>query len=297
MSQNKILAYAALALGIAALSLSAMFVRWADAPGAMTGFYRLLISTILMFPLFVRQQTRREKIDRKFLLFPIIGGVFTALDFTLWNTSVQYTTAANATLLGNTSPLWVALIALVLFREKLRGSFWIGLALALTGAMLVVGSNFLQNPTLGFGDLLASTAAIFYALYQLTTQRGRKHIDPFRYTWLVGVSATVCMFVINFVWGNSFTGYSAQTWLVFLATAVVSQMIGYLSISYALGHLPASVVAPTLIGQPILTAILAIPLLGEIPAPVQWLGGAVALAGIYIVNQSHVNLTKETPNA
>lgn len=297
MSQNRILPYAALAVGISALSLSAMFVRWADAPGAMTGFYRLLISTILMFPLFVRQQSRREKIDRKFLLFPIIGGVFTALDFTLWNTSVQYTTAANATLLGNTSPLWVALIALVLFREKLRGSFWIGLALALTGAMLVVGSNFLHNPTLGFGDLLASTAAIFYALYQLTTQRGRKYIDPFRYTWLVGVSATVCMFVINFVWGNSFTGYSAQTWLVFLATAVISQMIGYLSISYALGHLPASVVAPTLIGQPILTAILAIPLLGEIPAPVQWLGGAVALAGIYIVNQSHVKLTKETPNA
>lgn len=297
MPQKKILSYAALALGITALSLSAMFVRWADAPGAMTGFYRLLISTILMFPLFVRQQTRREKIDRKFLLFPIIGGVFTALDFTLWNTSVQYTTAANATLLGNTSPLWVALIALFLFREKLRGSFWIGLALALTGAMLVVGSNFLQNPTLGFGDLLASTAAIFYALYQLTTQRGRKHIDPFRYTWLVGVSATAGMFIINMVLGNSFTGFTTQTWLVFLATAVISQMIGYLSISYALGHLPASVVAPTLIGQPILTTILAIPLLGEIPAPVQWLGGAVALAGIYIVNQSHVNLTKETPNA
>lgn len=297
MPQNKILSYAALAVGITALSLSAMFVRWADAPGAMTGFYRLLISTVLMFPLFVRQQTRREKIDRKFLLFPIIGGVFTALDFTLWNTSVQYTTAANATLLGNTSPLWVALIALFLFREKLRGSFWIGLALALTGAMLVVGSNFLQNPTLGFGDLLASTAAIFYALYQLTTQRGRKHIDPFRYTWLVGVSATAGMFIINIVLGNSFTGFSTQTWLVFLATAVISQMIGYLSISYALGHLPASVVAPTLIGQPILTTILAIPLLGEIPAPVQWLGGAVALAGIYIVNQSHVKLTKETPNA
>lgn len=297
MPQNKILSYAALALGITALSLSAMFVRWADAPGAMTGFYRLLISTVLMFPLFVRQQTRRENIDRKFLLFPIIGGVFTALDFTLWNTSVQYTTAANATLLGNTSPLWVALIALFLFREKLRGSFWIGLALALTGAMLVVGSNFLQNPTLGFGDLLASTAAIFYALYQLTTQRGRKYIDPFRYTWLVGVSATAGMFIINIVLGNSFTGFSTQTWLVFLATAVISQMIGYLSISYALGHLPASVVAPTLIGQPILTTILAIPLLGEIPAPVQWLGGAVALAGIYIVNQSHVKLTKETPNA
>ncbi|MCI0478640.1 MAG: DMT family transporter, partial [Anaerolineales bacterium] len=79
--------------------------------------------------------------------------------------------------------------------------------------------------------------------------------------------------------------------------AIVSQMIGYLSISYALGHLPASVVSPTLIGQPILTAILAIPLLGEIPNTTQWLGGAIALAGIYIVNQAHAQTQEETPNA
>lgn len=74
-------------------------------------------------------------------------------------------------------------------------------------------------------------------------------------------------------------------------------MIGYLAITYALGHLPAAIVSPTLIGQPILTAILAIPMLGEIPNPTQWLGGAVALAGIYIVNQSHLHAQEETPNA
>ena len=74
-------------------------------------------------------------------------------------------------------------------------------------------------------------------------------------------------------------------------------MIGYLAISYALGHLPASVVSPTLIGQPILTAILAIPMLGEIPNPIQWIGGAIALAGIYMVNQSHLQTQEELPNA
>ncbi len=297
MPTNRFLPYAALAAGITALSLSAMFVRWADAPGAITGFYRLSFATVLMTPIFIRQQQRHERIDRKFLLFPLLGGVFTACDFAFWNTSVHYTTAANATLLGNTSPLWVALFAFFVLREKLRKSFWFGLILALLGAVFVVGSDFLRHPTLGLGDLMASAAAVFYAGYQLITQRGRKHIDPLRYTWLVGASATVAMLIINLVWGNSFTGYAAQTWLVFLATAVVSQMIGYLSISYALGHLPASVVAPTLIGQPILTAILAIPLLGEIPAPIQWAGGAVALAGIYIVNQSHVKNQRETPNA
>ena len=111
------------------------------------------------------------------------------------------------------------------------------------------------------------------------------------------VSSMMRMFIMNLVMGNQLTDYPAQTWGVFLATAIVSQMIGYLAISYALGHLPASVVSPTLVGQPVLTAILAIPLLGEIPSTTQWLGGAVALAGIYIVNQSHAQNEEETPNA
>lgn len=295
--QNKFFPYIALAVGISALSLSAMFVRWAEAPGPITGFYRLLISTFLLTPLFLRQQKRLEPIDKKYLFFPLLAGIFTAFDFAFWNSSLKYTTAANATLLGNTSPLWVALFALFIFREKLRGVFWLGLILALTGAALVMGSDFLRHPTLGLGDLMASTAAIFYASYQLTTQRGRKYIDPFRYTWLVGVSATIGMFIMNLVLGNSFTGYPAQTWIIFFVTAIVSQMIGYLAISYALGHLPASVVSPTLIGQPILTAILAIPMLGEIPNSTQWIGGVIALVGIYIVNQSHNQVKEELPNA
>ena len=297
MPKNRFLPYIALGVGIVALSLSAMFVRWADAPGPITGFYRLLFSTILFIPLFIHRQRTSAPLDKRFIWFPLLAGIFTAFDFAFWNTSVKYITAANATLLGNTSPLWVALAALFIFKEKLRGTFWLGLVLALSGAVLIVGTDFLTHPTFGIGDLMASGAAIFYASYQLITQRGRVHIDPFRYTWLVGVSATLGMFVMNLLLRNPFTGYDTQTWLVFLATAIVSQMIGYLAISYALGHLPASVVSPTLIGQPILTTLLAIPLLGEIPKPVQWIGGAVALAGIYIVNQAHLKTRKQIPNA
>lgn len=297
MPHRRLLPYLALLTGITSLSLSAMFVRWADAPGTVTGFYRLLISTVLLTPLFLRQNSRREKIQKSFLVFPILGGMFTAFDFSFWNTSVKFTTAANATLLGNTAPLWVALIAYFFLREKLQPTFWLGLLLALAGAAMVMGNDFLRHPTLGLGDLMASAAAVFYAAYQLVTQRGRAHIDPFRYTWLVGISATFFIFVINLILRNPFTGYSPQTWLVFLATAVVSQTIGYLSITYALGYLPASIVAPSLVGQPILTTILAIPLLGEIPVPIQWVGGGIALAGIYIVHQSHRQNREETPNA
>lgn len=238
MQQNRFLSYIALAVGIVALSLSAMFVRWADAPGPITGFYRLLISTILFIPFFIHRQRTAAPLDKRFVWFPLLAGIFTAFDFAFWNTSVQYTTAANATLLGNTSPLWVALFALFFFKEKLRGSFWLGLILALSGAVLIVGTDFLSHPTFGLGDLMASGAAIFYASYQLITQRGRAHIDPFRYTWLVGVSATLGMFVMNVVLGNSFTGYSSQTWLIFLATAIVSQMVGILPSPMRLGICP-----------------------------------------------------------
>ena len=297
MPNNRYLPYAALAVGIVALSLSAMFVRWADAPGPITGFYRLLFSTILFLPLFLYRQRTSVPLDKRYIWFPLVAGLFTAFDFAFWNSSVKYTTAANATLLGNTAPLWVALVALFVFKEKLRATFWLGLLLALSGAALIVGTDFLTHPTFGIGDLMASAAAIFYASYQLITQRGRVHIDPFRYTWLVGVSATTGMLAMNLMLGNSFSGYTTQTWWIFLATAIVSQMIGYLAISYALGHLPASIVSPTLIGQPILTTLLAIPLLGEIPRPIQWIGGAVALAGIYIVNQAHMQAHREAPNA
>ncbi|HCR72472.1 MAG TPA: hypothetical protein DIW23_13580 [Anaerolineae bacterium] len=297
MPQKKFFPYIALAVGITALSLSAMFVRWADAPGPVTGFYRVSIATILFLPFFIQRQRTLPPLQMKWVWFPLLAGLFTALDFATWNTSVQYTTAAKATLLGNTSPLWVALIALIFFREKLRGTFWIGLLLSLAGATLVVGANFAEDLSINIGDALASTAAIFYALYQIITQRGRKYLDPFRYTWFVGVSATFFILIINIVLKNPLTGYSSQTWLIFFATAIISQMIGYLAISYALGHLPASIVSPTLVGQPILTAILAIPLLGEIPTLTQWLGGAIALLGIYIVNISHQNTPPEIPNA
>lgn len=296
MPQNRALPYLALLVGITALSLSAMFVRWADAPGPVTGFYRVSIAAILFLPFFIQRQKTLPPLQMRWMWFPLLAGLFTALDFATWNTSVKFTTAAKATLLGNTAPLWVALIAFFFFKEKLRGTFWLGLILSLIGAALVVGANVTENFAINIGDILASAAAVFYALYQLITQRGRKFLDPFRYTWFVGVSATFFIFIINLILNNPLTGYSTQTWIVFFATAVISQMIGYLAISYALGHLPASVVSPTLVGQPILTTLLAIPLLGEVPTLTQWMGGALALAGIYIVNQSHQASAEEIPN-
>jgi drug/metabolite transporter (DMT)-like permease len=104
---------------------------------------------------------------------------------------------------------------------------------------------------------------------------------------MVFLSASLTLFFLNLILGNPLTGYDQKTVAIFFATAIISQLIGYLMSSYALGHLPASVVSVTMVGQPIVTAIIAIPLLGEMPVPSQIIGGFVALTGIYLVNISY----------
>ena len=288
MLQNKtLLAYLALGMGILALSLSAMFVRWASAPGPVTAFYRLFFSIFLLLPFFLPRLKHIGSIRSGFVLFPLIAGFFTACDLGLWTSSLSYTTAANATLLGNTAPLWVALGTWLIFKQRLTAGFWRGLTITLLGAALILGTDFILHPRLGIGDAMAIFTGVFYGGYFLVTERSRVHFDPITHIWLVGVGASLTLYVINRVLHYPMTGYPAQTWLVFLATAVISQLIGYMALAYALGHLPASIVSPTMILQPVVTTLLAIPLLGEIPSVWQGLGGGIALVGIYLVNQSH----------
>jgi drug/metabolite transporter (DMT)-like permease len=212
--------------------------------------------------------------------------LFTSFDHFLWNTAINSTTVANATILNNTAPLWVALAAWLLFHERLKGRFWLGVGLVLVGAAAVLGNDFIHHPALGWGDLLALIAGLFYAAYLLVTQRGRSSLDTLSYIWVVGLTSSLTLLAMCLIFRQPLTGYSNQTYLAFIGAAVISQIGGYLSVGYALGHLPASVVSPTMIGQPVLTTLLAIPLLGETPHVAQLLGGLAVLAGIYLVHSN-----------
>ena len=297
MTQNKsALAYLALGAGVLALSFSAMFVRWANAPGPITAFYRLFFSIFLLLPFLVPRIRNSSEVRSRSILFPILAGVFTACDLALWTSSLSYTTAANATLLGNTAPLWVALGTWLILKQKLTGAFWRGLTITLIGAALIMGTDFILHPRFGVGDVMATLTGLFYGGYYLITEKSRAHFDSVTHIWFVGIGASLALFIIHSILQNPSTGYDRSTWLVFLSSAVVSQLIGYMALAYALGHLPASIVAPTMVLQPVVTAILAIPFLGEIPTIWQGIGGAIALVGIYVVNRSHQQTLHETPN-
>jgi drug/metabolite transporter (DMT)-like permease len=294
MSNKNLFAYLALGVGVVALSFSAMFVRWADAPGPVTAFYRMFFSIFMLAPFVLPRASRNPGFLSSSILFPLLAGVFTALDLALWTTALFYTTAANATLLGNTAPLWVALGTWLILKQKLSATFWRGLAVTLAGAVLIMGTDFILHPRFGVGDVMAIFTGFFYGGYYLFTERSRIYFNPTAHIWLVGIGASLTLLIVNLVMGHPITGFDTGTWIVFLSTALVSQLIGYMALAYALGHLPASIVAPTMVLQPVVTAILAIPLLGEIPNVWQGVGGLVALTGIYIINYSHNQVQPKT---
>ncbi len=271
-----------------------MFIRWAQAPGPVTSFYRMSGAALILLPVILYRNRSRGGAflqglpSWRWFIFPAAGGLFTALDHGTWSTAVNTTRVANATLLNNMAPLWVAIFAALAWRERLRARFWLGLALTLAGAVIVLSGDMFFSPQQNGGNVLALFSSLFYAGYFLITQRGRSRLDALTYVWLVDVFAALTLLVFSLASGMSLVGYSEVTWLVFLAAALVSQIGGYFAIAYALGHLPASVVSPTMILQPVLTALIAFAFAGEGLAPMQGMGGMAAVAGILLVNISRM---------
>lgn len=281
------LAYLALTVGVLALSLSALFVRWADAPGTVTVFYRMATAGLVLLPFFLRLPATHRQPLRKFWYFPLIAALCVALDHGLWSTAISMTRIANATLMNYISPLWVALFAWLVWHEKLTGKFWGGLAVTLLGTFIFFGAGNLNGFSVNTGDVLATISSVFFAFYFLITQRSRTHLHTLAYLVPVNWISAGLLLAFNLISGHALTGYSTTTWLAFLGAGLISQTIGYFAISYALGSLPASVVSPTTIASPVITTLLAIPFAGELPQLNQWVGGLILLAGIYLVNRAH----------
>lgn len=289
---HEIYPYIALGFGILALSFSGLFVRWSQAPGPVTSFYRMLIAVVVLLPIILARVHRYGLPPLRWLLLPTLGGLFTALDHGMWSASISYTRVATATLLNNIAPVWVALFAVLVWKERLPRTFWMGLALTLIGAAVVLGADVILSPQMSRGNLLALVSSLFYAAYFLATQRGRSHLDPLTYVWIVDLFSALGLFGITRLINAPLNGFNQQTWLIFLCAALVSQVGGYFAIAYALGRLPASVVSPSMVSQPVITALLAVPLAGEVFTPLQILGGLAVVAGIYWINHSRMRLVK-----
>lgn len=218
----------------------------------------------------------------------VAGGVFFALDLALWNTALLRTQVAMASILGNNTPIFVGILSWLVLRRRPRPSFWVGLALALAGGLAIMSGDLRTGggqPGSLSGDLLALLASVFFAGYLLTTERVRKTMDTLTFSTLAIAGSIVTLLVICLALDLPLTGYPPRTWLALAGLGLVSQLVAYYALVYALGHLPATVTSVGLLAQVPSTALLAVLLLGEPLTAIQIAGGAVVLTGIYVVNR------------
>lgn len=277
-------AYLALGLGVVILAWAPLLIRWAGAPGVATSFFRNSIAVVVLVLPFWWKRRSAKRVVRSAFWLALLAGVSYGVDTGLWSTGITLTGVANPTLLANTAPVWVGLGAMLLFRERLGTGFWVGLGLAMAGAVLILGMDRWQSVLAGTGSLYGLLAGIFYAGFFLAGQKARENMDAISFIWIAFASSACILGVSTAALQQPILGYGLSTYLIFLALGVV-HVAAWLAITYSLGRLPASTVAPIMLIQPVITAGLAHFLLGERLGPWQSLGGVAVLAGVMLVHR------------
>jgi drug/metabolite transporter (DMT)-like permease len=298
--------------GIVAVSTSSILIRFAnqDAPSLVIAAYRLILADIILAPVaLTRYRSELKILNRGELLFGVLSGFFLALHFATWISSLEYTSVASSVVLVTTTPLWVAILAPILLRERSGKPAIIGMLFALVGGGIIglsdscVWQNGLTCPpisifihgTVFIGNLLALCGAWMAAGYILIGRQLRAKTSLIPYIFIVYGAAAVTLMVILFFSGEHLTGYLPLTYFWILLMAIFPQLLGHSTFNWALRFLPASLVSVTLLGEPIGSTILAYLLLKESPTFIKIIGGILILAGIFIasIKQNNIVLREE----
>ncbi len=297
---RRISPFLVLFFGILAVSTASIFIRYAqqEAASLVIAAYRLALATLILLPIALRRSRRElSALNRQQVILIILSGVFLALHFAAWITSLEYTTVASSVVLVTTTPLWVGLLSPVILRERLPAAVALGLAIALLGGAIVglseacqvtaqglacpPGTAFFQGSAF-MGNALALVGAWCAAAYLLVGRRLRPTMSLIAYITAVYGVAAAALVIMAALSGQRLAGFAPSTYLMFLALAVFPQLLGHSSFNYGLRYLSAAFVAVALLGEPIGSTLLALVILKETPAILEIAGGVVILIGIYV---------------
>lgn len=299
--QPKISPYLGLTIGVLAVSTASIFIRFAQAEVAsiVVAAYRMSVAALVLTVVaLLKYRDDLKTFTRRQIWLTFLAGLFLAIHFASWITSLQYTSVASSVVLVTTTPLWVAIAAPLTIKESITKMIALGLLVSLSGT-LVVGmsdacafgeqivcpplSEFVQGEAF-LGDFLALVGAWVAAGYVIVGRSVREGMRAIPYIFLVFSFSAVILVILAFFSGQPLIGFSGGSYLWLILLGLIPQLIGHSIYNWSLGFLPAAFVAVTLLGEPIGTSILAYLLLGEKPGWVKLIGGAMILSGIVITS-------------
>ncbi len=291
--------------GVMAVSTASIFIKLAQdeaAPSIVIAAYRLSIASIALAPLaLTRYRSELRALTKNQWLLALLAGIFLALHFAVWITSLQYTSVASSVVLVTTTPLWVAILSPLVLHERISHLAVLGLILALAGGVIVGISDgctwqagriacpplqsFLGG-TASLGDFLALCGAWMATGYLLVGRKLREKMDLVPYIFIVYSMAAIVLVAILFGMGEKPFGYAPIVYLWFILLALIPQLAGHSIYNWALKYLPASFVSVALLGEPIGSTILAYFILQQHPGWITVSGAVVILAGIWLVSKA-----------
>jgi len=288
----------ATAAGIIFVSTASIFIRFAqeEASSIVIAATRLVIASVVLIPVaLIRYRDDWRNLSRADLVKGIVSGLFLALHFASWISSLELTSIASSVVLVTTTPLWVALLSPFVLKEPIRRAVLIGLLFSVTGGVIVGIGNacrFTEGELVCqagifsggamWGNFLALFGAWMAAGYMIIGRQLRKKMNTVPYTALVyGVAALFLSGVVIFR-AEPVSSYSGETYLWLLALGIFPQLLGHSLFNWALKYISAAYVALTLLGEPIGTIILALIFLKESPTLLEGVGAVLIMIGILI---------------
>lgn len=288
--------------GILAVSTASIFIKLAqqEVSSITIAAYRLGLATLVLLPVAVLRYRKELKgLSSKDLRLGLLSGLFLAIHFISWITSLEYISIASSVVLVTTTPLWVALFAPFTIKEPITRPVVVGLLLALTGTLVIGLSDVCAQSGLSLtcppmrefvrgeaflGDLLALVGAWAAAGYVLIGRRLRAGLSLVPYIFVVYGMAAVILVALMLTGGGQAAGFSPRTLLWLVLLALVPQLLGHSAFNWALGYLPAAYVAVTLLGEPVGSTILGMIFLKEVPGVYKLFGAILIFGGIVIAS-------------
>jgi drug/metabolite transporter (DMT)-like permease len=278
-----------LTLGILIASTAAILFKVAEgagAPALVIAAGRVGLASAILTPLaWARAGGEIRQVTRRDVVLAIGSGVLLALHFATWFASLVYTSIASSTALVATIPIFVGVASVVFFGERLPRTVVAGIGVSVVGSVIIgisdggAGAGG-SNPLLG--DLLALAGAAAAAGYYLVGRTVRRRVNLLPYIWLTYGTAALVLLAATLLSGAAVTGYAGAAYVAMLGLALGPQLLGHTAFNWSLRYLSATFVSVAALGEPIGSTLLAFIVLGQVPQPLQVLGGLVLLGGIYV---------------
>jgi drug/metabolite transporter (DMT)-like permease len=264
---------------VLAVSAAAIFIRLADAPAIAIAFWRCVLGAAVLLPFAL---VRGDHFPRGRALYAgLASGVALGAHFGFWISSLDYTSVAASVVLVSTQPVFVAVLAYLVFGERTTPVSFAGILVALVGTAVIALDRTVGSAAL-LGNVLALVGAVTVAVYVLIGRSSRTGgVGVLPYSVVVYAAAAAILLPAALAFDVALWGYSGETWFWLAAITLGPQLMGHTVFNWALRYVEASVISGTILAEPVASALLAWLILSERPGLLTLFGGAVVLLGLY----------------